>query len=618
MSTATLTPPRGGAAGAASDPKARWQLLLAVFAIAVLMAPMLFTDSTFGGDWPGHLWLVQMQARNIEFLGHPSLFVQSTLGAFEPWFAFYGGTLYSLVAGASVASGGHTVAAYIASFALAMAMAYGGFVWIARQAGVRGWVAHVPALVFLTSAYYLSDVYARGAWPETVATSSMPLLVAAGLSLLRDDRWRVWPVLAFVVSAVIFSGSHNLTLLYGTIFLVLLCVALGVACGRAALPRRERVLGVVGLGALAVGVNLWFLLPDVAYQGHTTISHSFVAPPSIKGGMPPGLTLDPIRHSRLPGDLSTLDLQIPTLALVWALAALALCWRALAPASRRLAIALALAGLVFYAPILVPGLWHAVPKLFWAIQFPYRLLTYVDFAVVGLVTLATLALVGRRAATAGGAPAEAGRGRTAIRALVAVGVVFALVEVGQAIGQQWATRSSLPSRADVFPGGSKLPGYWIRFATYLEFQDVSLPVVSASIPELPGVTVYNGQGANVVPVPVTEQPRSSYAVTLTPLSDGTVVTDVIAGPYLVAVHGAEFVGRTPYSELVMSIKKNPNGPTRVTFSTARTWPIVLGKWASVLSVLAIVLLLALFTLRGLRRGARGDSSRAFPRRLRSS
>jgi hypothetical protein len=114
----------------------RWQLLLAFLVIAVLMSPMVFSGSTFGGDWPTHLWLVQMQARNISALGHPSLFVQSSIGAFEPWYAFYGGTLYSIVGAASVLSGGHTLAAYIFSFALAMAMAYGGFVWIARQAVV--------------------------------------------------------------------------------------------------------------------------------------------------------------------------------------------------------------------------------------------------------------------------------------------------------------------------------------------------------------------------------------------------------------------------------------------------------------------------------------------------
>ncbi len=585
----------------ASALKLRWHLLLGVVVIAVLIAPMVLTDSTFGGDWPGHLWLVQMQARNIEYLGHPSLFVQSTLGAFEPWFAFYGGTLYSIVAAGAVASGGHTLATYVLSFALAMAMAYGGFAWIAKQAGLRGLAAHAPAFVFLTSAYYLSDVYARGAWPETVATSAMPLLVASALSLLRSERWRALPVCAFLLSSVIFTGSHNLTLLYGSIFIVLLCLALGVAFGRDALPPRGRILRLAGLALLALGVNLWFLLPDIAYQGHTTIAHSFTKPPTIRNGMPAGFVLSPYRHSRLSGELPTLDLQLPTLALVWAAVTLALCWRTLAPAWRRLAIALGIVALLFFAPILVPQLWHVLPKLLWSIQFPYRLLTYIDFCVVGLVLIATLALVGRVRATAR-------------KALVIAAALVVLIEGAQAVRQEWATPSSLPSRSAVFPGGSTLPGYWIRFATYLEFQDVSAPVVRATIPELFGTTVYNGQGANVIPVPVTERPRSSYTVTFTPPYDGTVNTDVIAGSYLVGVHNAKIVGRTPYSEMVIQVKRNPSGPTRVTFSTARSWPIVLGEWASVASVVAILLLLALFTARQ----ARDGSWRASPRRRSTS
>ena len=579
----------------------RWDLLLALAAIAVLMAPMVLTDSTFGGDWPGHLWLVQMQARNISYLGHPSLFVQSSLGAFEPWYAFYGGTLYSFVGALAVLSGGHTLAMYVLSFAMAMAMAYGGFVWIARQTGsLRGWPAHIGGFVFVSSAYYISDLYARGAWPETVATSSIPLVVASGLWLLRAERWRVGPVAAFVFAVVLFTGSHNITLLYGSVFLVLLCLSLAVAVGREGLPSPRRGAAVLGLAVLAGAVNLWFLLPDLVYQGRTTIGHSFTAPPAIAGGLPLSRLLDPVRDSRVPG-FPTLDMQIPTLAVVWCIAVLAVAWRGLPRRWRRLAVALALPGLPFLLVLAIPELWHALPKLLWAVQFPYRLLTYVDFSVVGLVMVAVVAMLGMT--------------RTRARGLLLVlGAVFALAEGAQAIDQEWSTPSSLHSRSEVFPGGSKLPDYWIRFATYLEFQDVSLPVISATIPELPGVTVYNGQGANVVPVPVTERPRDGYAVTLNPPKDGTVNTDVISGPYLVAVHGAKFVGRTPYSELVMQVNRNPHGPTRVTFSTARTWPIVLGKWVTVLALLSLAALLAVLALRQLAARARGGSSRAWTRR----
>jgi hypothetical protein len=568
----------------------RWQLLGALIAVLVLMAPMIFSGSTFGGDWPTHLWLVQMQARNIEALGHPSLFVQSTLGAFEPWYAFYGGTLYSLAGAGAVLSGGHTLAVYILSWAMVMAMAYGGFLWLSRQAGLRGWSAHIPGLLLISSAYYLTDLYARGAWAETVATSSIPLLVAAGLALLRAEAWRPGPVLAFVLAVVLFTGSHNITLLYGTLFVVLLCLTATFAVGREALPPARRVLGLVALGLLATGVNLWFLLPDVVFQGKTSISHSFANSPSLAGGTPPSLVLDPIRHSKVE-NFPTLDMQVPTLALIWALATLALCWRSLGAVWRRLTVALIVTCLPFLALLLDHSLWYDVPRILWSIQFPYRLLSYIDYCFAGVVMVAIVAIVGQR------------RGelrRRATTALVLIGIVFAAVEGVQAINQEWSGPSSLHSRSEIFPGGSKLPGYWIRFVTYLQYQDVSLPVVNATIPEIPGLTVYNGEGANVVPVPVTPTPKSGYGVSFTLAKSGTVTTNVISGPYLVAVHGAKFVGRTPYSELIMSVKKNPNGPNRVTFSTARSWPIVLGEWATVLCVLALVTLLALLSLRWVR------------------
>ncbi len=589
--------------GLRSPPRSRWQLLLAVLVIAVLMAPMVLTGSTFGGDWPTHLWLVQMQVRNIQALGHPSLFVQSTLGAFEPWYAFYGGTLYSLVATGAILSGGHTLATYILSFALAMAMAYGGFFWIARQAGLRGWSAHIPGLLFLTSAYYVADIFSRGAWPETVATSAIPLVVASGLALLRAKSWRLGPVLAFVVSVVIFTGSHNITLLYGTVFLALLCLTVAVAVGRRGLPPTRRMLAVLALGLLATAANLWFLLPDLAFEGKITIGNSFKTVPSVTGGMPASQLLDPIRNSRTP-NYPTLDLQIPTLAILWALVALGLCWRSLARVWRRLTAAVTVTALPFLALAFVPALWHAVPHIFWSIQFPYRLLSYIDYFAAALVMIALVAFAGgwRRNAN-----------RTALTALVLVGLVFAAAEGAQAIKEEWSGPSSLRSRSEIFPGGDKVPGFWTKYVTYLQDQDVSMPVIeSTTINEIPGLTFYNGEEANVIPVPVNEKPKTGYSVTFTPPKSGTIGTDVISGPYLVAVHGAKFVGRFPYSELIIAVKRNPNGaPTRVTFSTATTWPIVVGKWATVISVILLGLLLLALTIRW--GSARRDSWPALPR-----
>jgi hypothetical protein len=55
---------------------------------------------------------------------------------------------------------------------------------------VRGVLAHAPALVFVTGAYYLTDLCDRGAWVEFMAFSALPLPFAASLRRWRARRVR--------------------------------------------------------------------------------------------------------------------------------------------------------------------------------------------------------------------------------------------------------------------------------------------------------------------------------------------------------------------------------------------------------------------------------------------
>ena len=426
----------------------RGRLLIAipVVAVAALMAPMVLTARTFGIDWSGHLWLVSMQARNIEALGHPSLFIQSGLGAFYAWFAFYGATLYSLAGGLSVLSGGHTTVASIACFALAFTMSYGGFWWIASQAGIDGWRAHVVPLLFVTSAYFLTDAYARGAWPETMAVSTIPLVAASGSSLLRGKRLRSCVTLIFLGSATLLTGSHNITLLLSSIFFVLLViVALVAGVNFRSLPWR-RVFAIVGLFALAVAINMWFLLPDLAYGMRTYVGAHPNTP--YMPDLSLDLVLDPLRDSLLGtssqlGPTPTFDVQLPTLALLWAFVSLWLSRRHLGGTARRLVTGLSVLLVLIVMPIVRPGIWPHLPKLLWEIQFPYRLLTYATFCVLGLVLIALRHL--------------SGRSRGVLLGLLAAIVV---VESAQGLHQIWATPSALESRSQSFTLG---PSWWQRF-----------------------------------------------------------------------------------------------------------------------------------------------------------
>ena len=66
--------------------------------LLALSWPLLFTGATFNEDWLNHLWYMWHESRALAATHQPSLFLDSTEGVFYPFYAFYGGTLYTLAA----------------------------------------------------------------------------------------------------------------------------------------------------------------------------------------------------------------------------------------------------------------------------------------------------------------------------------------------------------------------------------------------------------------------------------------------------------------------------------------------------------------------------------------
>jgi hypothetical protein len=69
-------------------------VLVATAAIALVAAPLV---GRFNAplDFVNHLWVVWAAGKSLVQAGPPSYFINTTAqGVFDPWFAFYGGTLY--------------------------------------------------------------------------------------------------------------------------------------------------------------------------------------------------------------------------------------------------------------------------------------------------------------------------------------------------------------------------------------------------------------------------------------------------------------------------------------------------------------------------------------------
>lgn len=531
--------------------RTRGALLLGPAVLLVVLSPMLVTGRGYDPDWFNHLWLVHQQHEAIGRDGLPTLFTHTDgLGTFYPQFAFYGGTLYAATGYLSWVLAGSTVWAYVASFALGLVMAYGGWWWLAGQAGLAGWRAHVPGIVHVTSAYVLTNAYARGTWPELMATSALPLVVAGAVGLARAPAWRVGPAAAWVAAVVVFTGAHNLTLAWGTVFLVLVALALAAAWGRAALPAPRRLLAVAGLGLLAVAVNAWFLLPDLAYSGRVAVDAYVTGAPQLNTL---GQVLSPLRPTAEGLSTPALHVQMPVLALAWALLAAALCvrgrWARLAAA-----LGVLLAGFLVLVlrddPTLeklgAPGVgaWRHLPHFLTYVQFAYRLETYVTLLVCALVLVGLRATAGRRGLDL---------------ALAAI----AVWSVALAGWQVWDVPGRAPQRTavyDVAPGA--LPSTWSDPGN---FQDRTRPLVATGARPFGPAAAVAARGAPVA-VPA-----------------GIAVATVTGGPYVVGADGATVVGRTEANRSVLA-----PGAREVRFGAAASAPIVVGRWLSPAALLALL------------------------------
>jgi hypothetical protein len=575
-------------------PALEWVALIAlpVATIVMIAWPMLFTPHAWfaGDDWQTHLWYLWHQGETLRSNGLPSYFVHYSEGTFYPHFAFYGGTLNVIAGAMSAVVGGKGLPTYIAWWMLSIGAAYGGFYWLGRQAGLGRWTAQIPPLVFVTSAYYITLIYARGDWPEFVAASNMPLLAASSISVVRARRLRFWPALALAVSIVLFTGSHNISLLYGGIFLIVTSSALLVAvpAARRMLTRAGvlRWLGVVVPGVL---VNAWFLVPLGAYQHLTRIGANggdSIAMLNLGAPLVRPEALWTLERASGIEPARQFAMALPVLAIGWVLVVLAvvLVRRQASSSWGRTLLALVVVTASLTAVMMDVGLLLSLPEKARLIQFNYRLENYVLMGIAGSV-LVGLVLVRQNAWRLGNA-----------WTLVLVPVlVFSLI----------ATNRQVDRHPLGFITG---PLYVALFPTIGDFAD-------GTVSELPGDDLPRAD----LPFPELEHDHASVTVDSGP--GQYVASNLLTIAPLVHIENAKIVGartvKSNYSnatlrQAILQVDDDVTpGPVKITVSPAHPWPVVLGKTLSVLGLLGLAAnFVAIGRGRRRRRRAGGDVAAA--------
>ncbi len=567
MSAETLPPQRTSSWLSAELPRGV-DLLLPLAVLLMIGAPALFTTKGFIDDWVNHLWLTWMQSREISATGHPSLFLNAEpLGVFYPNFAFYGGTLYAL-GGYLMVLTGAPVGVFVAMIMAAFATAYGGSYWVARQGGLTGVASHLPAIVVVTGAYYLSVAYGRGSWPELVATSMVPMVIACGLHIVRRGP-NARSVLGLAVATVIWSGSHNITFEWGTIFLAAIAASLVVAWFSQLTALHGRRVGVVlGVMALAVMVNGWFLLPDLTYALHTQIAQYRAIDPAISGIFSPlSIVFDPFRARATDSTyLRAHFTELPVLVIVWLVVALLALWRArMGKEIRRMTVLLSLvfAGLLLL--LVDESVWKHLPATLAVIQFTFRLETYIVMAIAGLVVVALMGMRTHHDA----------RGMSGLSALL-VGIV--LFGLGLGVWQVWNSDAYyyptsphyLANRSSVLHYPHHTPPTWYETGQFRDVEDQVVPT-----------------DGEVRLDPALVKGESTTQTVTVPTGEGPLASNIAASADMVSVQGLRIAGRTAEGFLALERPLDGSRVVRLSVSRADTMPMELGPLVTLIGVLGL-------------------------------
>jgi hypothetical protein len=520
------------------------------------------------------------QAASLRQSLSPALSMTADAAAFYPIFAFYGGTLFVLGGLVTLLVGSAYAAESILSV-LALAAAYGGWLWLARMAGVRSWVAHAPAILYVTTPYVVTNINVREDFAELVATSMMPLMVASALSVLRADRLRAGPAAALAASVVLFGGSHNLTLLWGTTILAIAILAVVVVVSSA---RRQfsthRVLRVLLIVVPAMSVNAWYLLPNLAYHSDTIIASRIDEWKALLIGPHPELGAKYLFALGRPSQLEPgLTITLPVLVMAWVVVATLVSraqWRG--TWARALAILTVLT--VGLLAVMTNPRWIGVlPDPWQMIQYSYRLETFVLFGICGAI-IAAVVLVDRT-------------GHRWLTGLLLPILAFSVI--GAAIQRYDAPRADTPGEFDIDESAPFSIG---------DFADAKL----REIPLDPAGQTLILERAMV------KRGRIDGVVRAAP--GDLLFTTLMTPSRMLHVEGAKVVGRWPGPPadpgwqtrwaLVLQVADDAQpGNTRIVIEQAHSLPIVAGRIISLLGLTTLAVIGASLLAGAVRRRRSG-------------
>lgn len=348
----------------------------------MLLAPTLVLGTLISHSSPQNLiWASQFADQVRAGILYPRWMPESFDGLGSPAFYFYPPLPFWIDALVSVVTANVLSVPYRLAVTTTVILFLSGLAmhaWLLKTSGKRT-AALVGAVAYMAAPYHLFDIYTRGAFAETTAYAVLPVVMLALRLGLAKARWGL-PLLALAYAALLLSHLPtallcSITVIPAYVLFVTRSPALLLRCAAG--------------GALGIGLAAIYLLPAMELQSWIS-SHqlwtSFYRASSWFV-MAPERWVDP-------ATMHVIGPIVLAAALLAAGLCLALLQLPIADERRELGfwVAVSLACLTLIAG-LVPWFWDL--PLVGKVQFPWRLLTVVEFALITALCLTPLARLRR-------------------------------------------------------------------------------------------------------------------------------------------------------------------------------------------------------------------------------
>jgi hypothetical protein len=367
--------------------------VLAVLFPALMLWPL---DRGFPADWDNHLWLIGYYGEHLRQHGTMPVALDTPEVGGVAYPIYYGYWFYRVLGLCSVRLQAGVVVRL--AILLLFAAQYVGVRRTLRRLGTGDDLASSVACLVVWAIYPLTNLYHRGALPEFFAIGWLTCACCGWLdTLAATTRGAVLRRgLRSALFATLAAGTHPITALFGLPLFAVLLTGLALRLrGPGRLTRLALLLPPAGLAAVVLLPWLYAYRMFRAVLMIATFKHVwyFQGLDCWYSRLFP-LPLDLRVLGADPATVSTphLDAQINVPLLILAAVLIGRLWLLSSWGNRfRLAALLAVPGLHGLAAFLLsfsPKGYEHLPELFKMVQYPYRMVSFVNLSLLTLVLFA--------------------------------------------------------------------------------------------------------------------------------------------------------------------------------------------------------------------------------------